>query len=215
MSEEEDRIKAGEYVLGTLPLAEREDFARRMSRDARLERAVADWQNALEHLNDDFAPVKPPALMPQIEARLFPRARGGWRRSLGWLGGMGLAGALSLALLLIVPQNPRPAEVVAVLGGADSALQFEARHDGRQLQLLQVAGNAAPDGQTYEFWAIAPGAAPVSLGLVGQAGLAVDYPRPPAGWVLAVSLEPAGGSPTGAPTGPVVAAAELPAVDGG
>lgn len=215
MSEEEDRIKAGEYVLGTLPLDEREDFARRMARDARLERAVGDWQNALEHLNDEFAPAKAPSLMPQIEARLFPRPAGRLKRFGGWLGGIGVAGAVSMALLLVVPQNPPPAEVVATLGGAESALQFEARHDGQRLQLVQVAGKAAPEGQTYEFWAIAPGAAPVSLGLIGTAGLDVEYPRPPAGWVLAVSLEPAGGSPTGAPTGPVVAAAELPAVDGG
>ena len=37
--------------------------------------------------------------------------------------------------------------------------------------------------------------------------LTVRYPVPPAGWTLAVSFEPAGGSPTGAPTGPVILSA--------
>jgi anti-sigma-K factor RskA len=56
---------------------------------------------------------------------------------------------------------------------------------------------------------IAPGAAPVSLGLLGDAPLQVAYPVPPAGWTLAVSVEPAGGSSTGAPTGPVILAQEI------
>ena len=54
-----------------------------------------------------------------------------------------------------------------------------------------------------------PGAAPVSLGLLADAPLAVDYPVPPRGWTFAVSIEPAGGSPTGAPTGPVILAVEI------
>ena len=58
----------------------------------------------------------------------------------------------------------------------------------------------------------APGAAPVSLGLLRDDPLSVRYPAWLAGWVLAVSVEPEGGSPTGAPTGPVILTAEM-AVD--
>ena len=72
--------------------------------------------------------------------------------------------------------------------------------------MIRVAGSAAPAGQVQELWIIAPDAAPVSLGLLQEASLAVPYPTLPQGWTLAVSLEPAGGSPTGAPTGPVLAA---------
>jgi anti-sigma-K factor RskA len=72
-----------------------------------------------------------------------------------------------------------------------------------------VAGAAPPTDRAYEAWLIAPGAAPVSLGLIGAEPLRVPYPDPPQGWTLAVSLEPAGGSPVGAPTGPVLAAGEI------
>jgi len=39
--------------------------------------------------------------------------------------------------------------------------------------------------------------------------LVVTYPTPPVGWVLAVSVEPAGGSPNGQPTGPVILTAQV------
>ena len=81
--------------------------------------------------------------------------------------------------------------------------------NGAQLIVARVAGPAAPQGQVQELWIIAPDAAPVSLGLLGDAPLTVDYPDTPTGWTLAVSLEPAGGSPTGAPTGPVLAAGTI------
>ncbi len=61
----------------------------------------------------------------------------------------------------------------------------------------------------HELWIIAPDAAPVSLGLLADGPLTVQYPMPPRGWTLAVSIEPAGGSPTGAPTGPVIIATEI------
>ena len=48
-----------------------------------------------------------------------------------------------------------------------------------------------------------------SLGLLQDRPLTVAYPVPPAGFVLAVSIEPEGGSPTGAPQGPIVAAGKL------
>jgi anti-sigma-K factor RskA len=61
----------------------------------------------------------------------------------------------------------------------------------------------------HELWIIAPGAAPVSLGLLENAALTVAYPVPPKGWVLAVTVEPAGGAPGGVPTGPVIVSAEI------
>jgi anti-sigma-K factor RskA len=66
-----------------------------------------------------------------------------------------------------------------------------------------------PD-KSLELWALPTGQAPKSLGLVTASGKAAlklvaaadqslgDIPA------LAVSLEPRGGSPTGAPTGPVL-----------
>ncbi|HLQ20108.1 MAG TPA: anti-sigma factor, partial [Tabrizicola sp.] len=86
---------------------------------------------------------------------------------------------------------------------------YQVSHFGGSLQVTRVSGVPAVAGQVHELWVIAPGAAPVSLGLLQDRPLTVTYPVPPAGFVLAVSIEPEGGSPTGAPTGPVILTAEI------
>ncbi len=197
---------AAEYVLGVLPLSERLACEARMKTDAAFAARVADWEGRLAPLNDAYADMPAPDLLPKIEARLFPIAAKPPRRPLlGWLAGAVTALALVLTgMAVLVP--PSAGTLVAVLGETDAALRFEARFDGQALTVIRVAGSAAPEGQVQEVWLIAPEAAPVSLGLLPGERLSVAYPEAPAGWTLAVSLEPAGGSPTGAPTGPVLAA---------
>jgi anti-sigma-K factor RskA len=206
---EADEALAGEYVLGMLTLSERTAAAARAKTDPDFAARIAAWETRLEGLNDDFAPARAPDLMPAIEARLFPaplRARRVWT---GWLAGAATALALcALALVMLVPA-PGPPPLTAILTPEGEGFVYEARFADDRLQVRRTAGTAAPAGQVHELWIIAPGAAPVSLGLLAEAGVDLAYPRPPAGWTLAVSLEPAGGSPTGAPTGPVLAAVEL------
>ena len=70
-------------------------------------------------------------------------------------------------------------------------------------------------GRDFELWVIEGSNAPQSVGVIpagSSVHLAVDdelQRKIAAGAALAISLEPAGGSPTGAPTGPVVALGEL------
>ncbi|HEX7440087.1 MAG TPA: anti-sigma factor, partial [Caldimonas sp.] len=61
-------------------------------------------------------------------------------------------------------------------------------------------------GRALELWALPAAGAPRSLGLISAQGASVvQRSRVLKDTVaLAVSLEPAGGSPTGAPTGPVL-----------
>jgi len=201
-----DDALAAEYVLGVLSLAERSAVEARLKNDSAFVARVAAWENRLSPLNDDYAEVPAPDLMPRIEARLFPVAEKPARRPLfGWLSGAATAAAIAIAAVVMFTP-PAPPPVVATLGEADASLRFEARFDGQALTVTRVAGTAAPQGQVQQLWIIAPDAAPVSLGLLEGESIAVPYPAAPAGWTLAVSVEPAGGSPTGAPTGPVVAA---------
>ncbi|WP_422372390.1 anti-sigma factor domain-containing protein [Hoeflea sp.] len=81
-----------------------------------------------------------------------------------------------------------------------------------------IAGHAGcllpEDARALELWLVPGEGAPVSLGLVpGDGGqLVLDESirnRLSAGALLAVSIEPVGGSPTGAPTGPVVLSGAL------
>lgn len=206
--DEEDAL-AGEYVLGVLDLPDRLAVEARIKSDTAFAARIAQWEAHLAPLNDAYktAPV-PDDLFPKIEERLFPKASPAPKRWRLWLAGAATAAVVAFGILLMMP-TASPGTLIASLGATDAALIYEARHDGSHLIVTLVEGSPAPEGQTHELWVIAPGAAPVSLGLLGADPLDVEYPRPPAGWLLAVSVEPAGGSPTGAPTGPVILTAEL------
>jgi anti-sigma-K factor RskA len=83
--------------------------------------------------------------------------------------------------------------------------------DAHRLRIVTLATLASNPAQVYELWALPrDGKPPVSLGLLPRQG---DIARQLndtqsaallAAGKLAVSIEPPGGSPTGAPTGPVV-----------
>ena len=205
--EAEDAL-AAEYVLGVLDAAERAEVGARIRRDAAFALRVSDWENRLSGLNDGFAEAKAPNLLPRIETRLFPKAAPARRFGmLGWLSGALVAAALSLtAISILAPPRATP---IATLATADNRLAYEVTHFGGSLQITRVAGVPAVAGQVHELWVIAPDAAPVSLGLLQDRPLVVSYPVPPAGFVLAVSIEPEGGSPIGAPTGPVILTTEI------
>lgn len=204
-------LLAAEFVIGVLPLADRAAAEARLRRDEGFAARVAAWENHLSDLNGDYAEVEPPAdVLTRTEAQLFPAAIRRRQVWFGWLSGAAAAAALAIvAVIFLSPPPAGDAPLIATLGEPDAPLAFEARYDGASLIVARVAGTAPGPGQAYELWIIAPTAAPVSLGLLGDAPLAIPYPTPPAGWTLAVSLEPEGGSPTGLPTGPVVAAGEV------
>ena len=204
--DDEADLLAAEFVMGTLPLDERAAAAARIRTDAGFADRVTAWENHLADLNDAYVEVPAPDVMPQIEARLFPRAARARAAWFGWVAGALTAAGLAIAVVVFfAPHPPTNAPLIATLGAEGSPLTFEARYDGASLIVARVAGPAPEPDRVHELWIIAPEAAPVSLGLLGNEPVSIPYPMPPAGWVLAVSLEPAGGSTTGAPTGPVLA----------
>jgi anti-sigma-K factor RskA len=88
--------------------------------------------------------------------------------------------------------------------------------DGRSLVTRPVQPVALQAGRVLELWSVPPTGAPKSLGLIRADGSTlVARERLPASLLkggtaaLAVSVEPPGGSPTGAPSGPVVFAGKL------
>ena len=207
---EDDDAAAAEYVLGVQDAADRTGVEQRIRSDAAFARRIADWEYRLSGLNGGFAEVPAPDLLGAIEARLFgkvtARRRAWWPQ---WLLGAGLAGALALVALLILPPPAPPAPdapLVATLAAEGQALVYAARYDADKGELIvtRTGGQAAEATKVHELWLIAGGAAPVSLGLIQTAELRRALPALPPGAVLAISLEPAGGSPTGAPTGPVL-----------
>lgn len=66
------------------------------------------------------------------------------------------------------------------------------------------------DGLDRELWIVGDDSVPKSLGLITPNGLSIDPAVETApGRLMAVSREPKGGSPTGAPTGPIFASGKL------
>jgi anti-sigma-K factor RskA len=197
---------AAEYVLGTLAGDERVAFEARLQRDPAAMRAVATWAAHLQPLADAVTPAIPsPELWQRIqrEAGLPMRAR----RTPIWIAAAVAAAVVAVAFLFagpilkpevnaiaqLAPQGGEPAFVVSVL-------------DDQEKLLVRAAQVSAVSNQSYELWAVPPTGAPVSLGVVAASGES-EHNVPEnlrglltIGATLAVSLEPEGGSPTGAPT---------------
>lgn len=209
--DEIDDLLAAEYVLGVQDLITRNACAERLGKEPEFAKRVADWENRLAGLNTGYASENAPDLLPAIEARLFPKgARSGIRLPgtlLRWISGAVVAAAVVLGALVMLPDEK--ASLVARLSTSDARLTYEVRHLGESLQITRTAGLPAGEGLVHELWLIVPDAAPVSLGLLEADQLEVRYPVPTAGWTLAVSLEPAGGSRSGLPSGPVILSAQV------
>ncbi|UWQ22213.1 anti-sigma factor domain-containing protein [Jannaschia sp. W003] len=197
-----DDLLAAERALGLLLPGEARRVEARMGAEPALRGAGARWERRLVALLEAMPEVAPPrALRRRARARALPPARGGWVRG-GLLAALLGGGALAAAALLApLPALDGPA---AVLRG--DAVVMRARLDGRGGLHVDLQGEAPP-GRVLELWVIAEGAAPRSLGVVepGAAVLKLAGIAVPPGAVLALSEEPPGGAPDGAPTGAVVA----------
>lgn len=215
---DDDDLLAAEYVLGTLTDADWRAAHQRAETDGAFAARVRAWEGRLAPLNAGYseAPVAP-AVLPRIEARLFPapRPRRSW---MAWTAGALMGGAVAAGLLLVVPFGPfQPIPVVApqpvlqaTLQTEDGALVFAALFDpaAGRLDVTRQTGTDAAAGQDYELWAIDDSGVPRSLGLLrgNQVQITAALAE---GVTLAISLEPEGGSPDPVPSGPVLGAAPL------
>jgi anti-sigma-K factor RskA len=110
------------------------------------------------------------------------------------------------------PGRAQQDRLVAVLQQGPTAPAFLVTVDTRQRKLFVRRVSASAEGnKSYELWLISSHfPAPRSLGVVGiedftQRALPANFDTETLGGATyAVSLEPAGGSKTGAPTGPVL-----------
>jgi len=213
-------LLAGEYAMGLLPPRARARFERLMAGDAELQRRVADWQERLTPIDRTAASVSPPRrVWRAIEQGTLQRSlpvppeSSGWLQSLAfWRGFAGAAAALAAALAIYIALGPGPARtptVLAVLADSAGTPAFIAMRTERaeEVSVVPVRTQTLQAQKSFELWAIA-GGPPKPLGLVSATPdrplLVPASAVVTAGTVLAVSLEPEGGSPTGLPTGPVL-----------
>ena len=212
---------AAEYVLGVLDAQQRREAEQRLTRDPAFASEVAFWEQRLGGLADGVRPVAPPAkIWSGIEAALMPRpARSNlWNSVVFWrwsaIASAALAAA-SLAVVYVAVLSSGRAPLVARLDAGGQAGFVAAIDAGRGSITIVPASLTNVDQRALELWLIAPGDRPRSLGLI-EPGRPVRISVPPdlaarisPDAALAVSVEPLGGSPTGLPTGPVVASGKL------
>ncbi len=228
---------AVEYVLGVLDAEARSRAAERLANEPAFRAEVEAWERRMAPLMDEVAPVTPPAdLWARVAASIAPasnviplkaRSRvwdqvGVWRAATGGLA----AAAAGLVIVLAVrpPAAPAPSSppslspqsggLTAKLATPGGKVLFVALLDRSQDRVTVVPVSAVKaGGRAAELWVIAVGGAPKPVGLL-DTGKSLSMTSSMLSGanshaVFAVSLEPAGGSTTGAPTGPGIATGAL------
>jgi len=209
---------AGEYVLGTLSGEQRAALQERLRTEPAVRAAVDAWEARLFELTARAEPVaQPKRLWRRIERSLdeahqakLPR-NSGWQRLGLWQGlsAAGLAASLLLGLALLIKAPPVTTYMVVLVAPSGQAPGWVVQaNDASMVELIPLGQDDVPDGMTLQFWTKGEQwRAPVSLGLVkpGEQYRVPLRSLPPveANQLFELTLEKAGGSPTGAPTGPV------------
>jgi anti-sigma-K factor RskA len=215
---------ASACALGTLSPRARARLTRAANVDAAVAAAIRDWEMRLATLCEGVPPIAPPPrVWTEIAARLGLGATAAapgadlpwWARIAFWrsFALTSFALAMAFAVTLFGPGMRAPEQpIVAVLAGPDAKPALIATMlRGERTMTVKVVGVAAvPAGKSLELWLLPKDQPPRSLGVLPGSGMGrVALPAPtdvalanvPA---LAVTLEAAGGSPTGAPQGPVL-----------
>jgi anti-sigma-K factor RskA len=214
----------GEYLLGTLRGAARRRFERALREEPRVALRLEHWQELFAPRYSKMIEAQPsPRSWKRLERELgLERYRTPWHRRAGfwraWAVATTAALALGIGFQLLRPAPEAPVEIARLAGKAEVArVSAKLSRDGRTLELAAARAVVAGPAQSYELWLLpAGGGAPISLAVLGTLDARFALPAAQVGQLrsgakLAVSVEPAGGSPTGAPTGPVILVGDITA----
>ena len=217
----EDDLLAAEFALGVLADADRATAERRIAREPGFALLAAAWEQRLAPWAAEIAEVSPPPQVWERIAAMLPAGKqsGGWLQSLAFWRGLSLAtGALAAACigaLIYVGNAPDRAPLMAAIEGGGHR-HFVATIDARTGSVAVVPASFSADAtREPELWLIPADGKPRPLGMLrADRSVTITIPadlraHATRDAVLAVSLEPPGGSPTGQPTGPVIATGKL------
>ena len=233
----ERELLAAEHALRLLTGEELMEARRLEADDLAFRSEVRAWTVRFAPLLDEIAPIEPgPELWRRIEGALAePRQTAEViilrRKVRRWQALSGLAAAAAAVLALVAlppllapspvpPAAPQAAPVlIASLGDPQAPGAVAVTFVPERAELLVTASAIERRaGRDHQLWIIPAGGSPISLGLVPTdqsikrrvpAALAAQFRT---GATIALSREPTGGSPTGQPTGPVVASGPLQTV---
>ncbi|TCL92474.1 anti-sigma-K factor RskA [Rhizobium sp. PP-WC-2G-219] len=224
----EDRIDIGgiadEYVLGLLDAMEARQVETDMESNPDLKGAIAASRERFLPLDDTAEPTvigddfwtRIDAALPMQGAAPVEVSRltandnrpGGWRATA--LAAMAAAVILAVALSFNLIRTVEPL-VVAVLVNEAGDIQAIVEDFGNEKAAVRLLADfTVPQGKTIEVWTLpSPERGPVSLGLIDDArSVRLDgpaLPKPHDSQLYELTLEQAGGSPTGRPTGLILA----------
>lgn len=226
---------AAEHALGLLSGDELRKARSLEETDPSYREELARWRGRFATLHEDIDAIPPPpGLWSRIEDRIGASAANdnlpalrrklrSWRMTAGAFGAI----AASLAFVLLLEPKPSIAPPVAVTApsaspmvamlGDKRSMKVVASWDPAARQLvLAVAGDMPVDPKhSNELWVIPNGGKPRSLGTMPERkrmhmqlanALATLLEQ---GATIAITVEPRGGSPSGAPTGAVIASGAL------
>lgn len=225
-TEPEADVVAAELALGVLDGEDRAAALRRMIAEPDFAREVERWR---DHFGLLFAGVPeaaaPDGVFDRVEARIggergvstmVPRASNPWKPA---------ALAASVAALLMTAVAFRPVEqpvaqtpaapMVAAMALADKSDAHPAIYDAAAGMVKMPGEMPIPAGKAAQLWAIHGDQPPIPLGTFREIGPGMYVAEAKMGTViapgtkLAITLEPMGGSPTGKPTGPMIASGML------
>lgn len=216
---------AAEFVLGTLPIEDRQRVQRLRTTHPELDAQILQWESRLSALNDEIEPVDPaPGLFARIERSIDQLEQASsqhnevvrlrqqvsrWRLSTA---ATSIAAILLIAVMMLEP-TPTESPYVAVFQHNDEQPAFLLTVDLARKQLNIQPVTARPAGnQSYQLWIKDDelGPTPRSVGVLNE-----HFEVDPAALTnydaellrratFGISLEPRGGSPTGQPTGPAL-----------
>lgn len=218
----DDDILIAEYALGVLPHNERKKLETALTESATLRATLAQWDQNFVPLSTDYQPVLAPlAILESVEDRLFgpqKTATTSWWSNLSLWRNAAFASFLGMIILSGIVLNDSTqkngfnTDYIAEIKSESDDIRLAAAFDAGQNQLKfnRIVGQANAE-RAFEIWLIAEGDAPISLGLVPRENsFTVSVTQALAAKLtssslLAISDEPSGGSPTGQPTGAVLA----------
>ncbi|MDR6433585.1 anti-sigma-K factor RskA [Brucella pseudogrignonensis] len=215
---------ADEYVLGLLNPDEVLHVEAEITRNEELKQAITRsrerfleldtsitpmivderiWESVQNQLSD--SPV--PATTPVKSANDNDPSVNGWR--LAALSASAASILLAIGLGWSLTRTIEPV-VIAVLLDDTGGVQAIVEDFGNENARVRLLNNVEiPSGKTIQVWTLpSQDMGPVSMGLLEGAQSAElkapDLPLPRSEQLYELTLEPAGGSPTGRPTGPIL-----------
>jgi anti-sigma-K factor RskA len=224
---EEPDVAAAELALGLLDGDERAQALRRMLAEPGFAAEVEAWRTRFGQMfelwpeaaahSDGLARID-----RALDSPVQPKATGRLWPALAAASSL-IAACLLLVLLLrppLAPPSPqapvaRAPVMMAAIAPSTSGAPAAAVYDPASGKLSIAAAAMGDPAHSTQLWVIGGDAVPHSLGLMTAHAATIvtldpaNRARMASGAVIAVSLEPIGGSPTGLPTGPVIAKGAL------